>query len=198
MSSADRVESNGTQSTRFSSIRVGAFVVIAAICFPVAREGGSGPLTGLDRLLTPSLGAAEQPGRRQPAPELDGGVSWLNTAGPIRMRDLKGKIVVLDFWTFCCINCIHMLPDLAKLEKQYPNQLVVIGVHSAKFENEKDSESIRKAILRYEITHPVVNDANMKIWETLWRPIVAHPVSDRSGRQHRGQGIRRRTLLRAG
>jgi thiol-disulfide isomerase/thioredoxin len=104
--------------------------------------------------------------RRQQAPELEGGISWLNTAGPIRMRDLKGKIVVLDFWTFCCINCIHTLPDLAKLEKQYPNQLVVIGVHSAKFENEKESESIRKAILRYEITHPVVNDANMTIWKT--------------------------------
>jgi DNA-binding beta-propeller fold protein YncE len=99
------------------------------------------------------------------APELDGGVDWLNTAGPLRLRDLRGKIVLLDFWTLCCINCIHTLPDLAKLEKKYPNELVVIGVHSAKFENEKNSESIRKAILRYEISHPVVNDANMKIWQ---------------------------------
>src|SRR5262249_24430948 len=56
------------------------------------------------------------------------------------------------------------LPDLAKLEKKYPNQLVVIGVHSAKFNTEKNSDNIRKAILRYEITHPVVNDANLKIW----------------------------------
>jgi thiol-disulfide isomerase/thioredoxin len=98
------------------------------------------------------------------APELEGGVAWLNTSGPITLRDLKGKIVLLDFWTLCCINCIHTLPDLAKLEKKYPNQLVVIGIHSAKFENEKSSESIRKAILRYEISHPVVNDANMRIW----------------------------------
>ncbi len=102
--------------------------------------------------------------RRVPAPELEGGVGWLNTAGPIRLKDLRGKIVLLDFWTYCCINCIHTLPDLAKLEKKYPNQLVVIGVHSAKFENEKDSKAIRKAILRYEISHPVVNDADMKIW----------------------------------
>src|SRR5205807_8217746 len=101
---------------------------------------------------------------RVPAPELDGGVAWLNTAGPIRLRDLRGKIVLLDFWTLCCINCIHTLPDLAKLEKKYPNELVVIGVHTAKFESEKNSESIRKAILRYEISHPVVNDANMRIW----------------------------------
>ncbi len=100
------------------------------------------------------------------APELAGGVGWLNTAGPLRLKDLKGKIVLLDFWTLCCINCMHILPDLAKLEKKYPNELVVIGVHTAKFENEKSSESIRKAILRYQIAHPVVNDANMKIWRS--------------------------------
>jgi thiol-disulfide isomerase/thioredoxin len=102
--------------------------------------------------------------QRIKAPELEGGTAWLNTAGPIRIKDLKGKVVVLDFWTFCCINCIHTLPDLAKLEKKYKNELVVIGVHSAKFENEKVTENIRKAILRYEISHPVVNDASMKIW----------------------------------
>ncbi len=101
---------------------------------------------------------------RQLAPELEGGAGWLNTAGPIHLKDLRGKVVLIDFWTFCCINCIHTLPDLAKLEKKYQNELVVIGVHSAKFENEKDSENIRKAILRYEISHPVVNDAQMKIW----------------------------------
>src|SRR4029077_13457239 len=102
--------------------------------------------------------------RRPPAPELDGGVAWLNTAGPLKLKDLRGKIVVLDFWTLCCINCIHTLPDLAKLEKKYANELVVVGVHSAKFDNEKETESIRKAILRYEISHPVVNDARQRIW----------------------------------
>lgn len=100
------------------------------------------------------------------APELEGGVAWLNTAAPLHLSDLRGKFVLLDFWTFCCINCIHTLPDLARLEKKYANQLVVVGVHSAKFDNEKDTASIRKAILRYEISHPVVNDANMKIWRT--------------------------------
>jgi thiol-disulfide isomerase/thioredoxin len=99
-----------------------------------------------------------------PAKELEGGVAWLNTAGPLRLKDLKGKIVLLDFWTLCCINCIHTLPDIAKLEKKYADQLVVIGVHSPKFENEKSTESIRKAILRYEIVHPVVNDADQRIW----------------------------------
>jgi thiol-disulfide isomerase/thioredoxin len=103
---------------------------------------------------------------RVEAPELEGGVAWLNTAGPIRLKDLRGKFVLLDFWTLCCINCIHTLPTLAQLEKDFPNELVVIGVHTAKFDNEKDTESIRKAILRYEISHPVVNDANQRIWRT--------------------------------
>jgi DNA-binding beta-propeller fold protein YncE len=109
--------------------------------------------------------AAEQgQGSRIRPPELDGGVGWLNTDHPIHLRDLRGKVVVLDFWTFCCINCIHTLPDLARLENKYPNQLVVIGVHCAKFDTEKKSENIRKAILRYDIRHPVVNDADMRIW----------------------------------
>ncbi|MFL5330526.1 MAG: thioredoxin-like domain-containing protein [Gemmataceae bacterium] len=109
--------------------------------------------------------ASCQPARAgRAAPELDGGVAWLNTAGPVKLHDLRGKVVVLDFWTFCCINCIHTLPDLAKLEKKYENELVVVGVHSAKFENERKTDAIRKAILRYQISHPVVNDAELKIW----------------------------------
>lgn len=111
--------------------------------------------------------SAAIPQRTERAPELEGGVAWLNTAGPVRLKDLRGKVVLLDFWTFCCINCIHVLPDLAKLEKKYPNELVVIGVHSAKFDNEKNTDAIRKAILRYEIAHPVVNDANMAIWRAF-------------------------------
>lgn len=101
---------------------------------------------------------------QQKAPELDGGVDWLNTTGPLKMADLQGKVVLLDFWTYCCINCIHILPDLEALEKKYPNELVVIGVHSAKFQAEKDTRNIREAILRYHIEHPVVNDANHQIW----------------------------------
>ncbi len=107
---------------------------------------------------------AELPPRRVRAPSLEGGVGWINTAEPIDLKDLKGKFVVLDFWTYCCINCIHVLPELKKLERAYPNELVVIGVHSAKFEGEQDSQNITDAVLRYEIEHPVVNDANHKIW----------------------------------
>src|SRR5436190_16207974 len=127
------------------------------------------------------IAQAEEKGKRSPAKakeeeeppvgrplvkarELEGGTAWLNAGKPLTLKDLKGKVVLLDFWTLCCINCIHVMPDLEKLEKKYANELVVIGVHSAKFENEKNSESIRKAILRYGLRHPVVNDADQKIW----------------------------------
>jgi DNA-binding beta-propeller fold protein YncE len=99
------------------------------------------------------------------APELTGGRGWLNTDKPLSLAALKGKIVLLDFWTYGCINCIHIIPDLKRLEAKYSNQLVVIGVHSAKFDNEKETENIRRIIMRYEIEHPVVNDADFTIWQ---------------------------------
>src|SRR4026208_1983452 len=100
------------------------------------------------------------------APEITGGRGWLNTDKPLSLRDLRGKVVLLDFWTYGCINCIHIIPDLKKLEAKYPNQLVVIGVHSAKFQNEKETENIRRIILRYEIEHPVYNDSEFEVWSS--------------------------------
>ncbi|MDD5542947.1 MAG: thioredoxin-like domain-containing protein [Acidobacteriia bacterium] len=98
------------------------------------------------------------------APDFSGGVAWLNVQHPLSIKDLHGKVVLVDFWTYCCINCMHVIPTLRKLEEKYDNDLAVIGVHSAKFQNEKESQNIREAILRYEIHHPVVNDANFAIW----------------------------------
>ena len=111
-----------------------------------------------------------------PAPELEGGTAWINTGKPLKIKELRGKIVLLDFWTFCCINCMHIMPDLLKLEEKYKNELVVIGVHSGKFDNEKITENIRKAALRYELRQPSVNDADAKIWKAYgceWWPTIA-------------------------
>lgn len=108
------------------------------------------------------------------APELKGDKGWLNTDKPLSLAGLKGKIILLDFWTYGCINCIHIIPDLKKLEAKYGDKLVVIGVHSAKFENEGETENIRKVILRYGVEHPVVNDANFKIWDSY--AIRAYPT----------------------
>ena len=103
--------------------------------------------------------------RRQKVPPLPANLTWLNTAGPLELRDLRGKFVLLDFWTYCCINCMHILPELHKLEQAWPKNLVVIGVHSAKFTSEQDTQNIRSAIQRYKIEHPVINDARHELWE---------------------------------
>lgn len=101
-------------------------------------------------------------------PDFPQGLEWFNSAPLSFRKELIGKVVVLDFWTYCCINCIHVLPDLAELEEKYANAPVAfIGVHSAKFDNEKDAENIRQAILRYDITHPVVNDSEMTLWQHI-------------------------------
>jgi thiol-disulfide isomerase/thioredoxin len=93
------------------------------------------------------------------------GYDWINVKEPLSLEKLKGQIIVLDFWTYCCINCMHMLPALAILEKKYEGKSVVfIGVHSAKFFNEQDKKNIESAVARYEISHPVVVDKNMSIW----------------------------------
>ena len=96
--------------------------------------------------------------------ELSGGRDWLNVSRPLTSADLNGRVVLLDFWTFCCINCMHIIPDLKYLEEKFGDRLLVIGVHSAKFSNEQASENIRNAILRYEIHHPVLNDADFTVW----------------------------------
>lgn len=100
---------------------------------------------------------------RRPAPSLDGGGQWINSAAPLRLPELRGKFVILDFWTYCCINCLQTLPDLKQLEQAYPKELVVIGVHSPKFFGERDTDNIRAAVIRHGVDHPVVNDANLVI-----------------------------------
>ncbi|WP_414584218.1 thioredoxin-like domain-containing protein [Scytonema sp. PCC 10023] len=99
------------------------------------------------------------------APELPQNNPWFNTEKPLSLQQLKGRVVILDFWTYCCINCLHILPTLKYLEQKYKDSLTVIGVHSGKFDNEKESENIRQAILRYDIEHPVLVDSGFRVWE---------------------------------
>jgi thiol-disulfide isomerase/thioredoxin len=103
---------------------------------------------------------------RPRAPELDPGFAWLNTDRTLTFaKELQGQVVLLDFWTYCCINCMHVLPDLAYLEEKYRDEpFQVIGVHSAKFTNEGQRQTVRAAVGRYEIAHPVLIDENMRLW----------------------------------
>ena len=99
------------------------------------------------------------------APELRGR-GWLNTGGrELTLADLRGKVVILDFWTFCCINCLHVLDELRPLEDKYGDALVIIGVHSPKFEHERDPAALAAAVERYGVHHPVLDDADMQMWQ---------------------------------
>src|SRR6266496_4461529 len=129
----------------------------------------------------------------RPAPEFPAGLAWLNTDQPLTIAGLKGKVVLLDFWTYCCINCMHVIPDLKRLEAKYSRELVVIGVHSAKFENEKQTENIRQAIQRYEIEHAVVNDKDFEVWRLFgaraWPTVVLLNPHGRIVGSHSGEGV---------
>lgn len=92
---------------------------------------------------------------------------WFNVERPLEVSDLKGRIVLLDFWTYACVNCAQTLQQIKEWEKQFGSKLVVIGVHSGKFENEKNFAEIKKAIIRNDITHPVINDSNLRIWNSF-------------------------------
>jgi thiol-disulfide isomerase/thioredoxin len=122
------------------------------------------------------------------------GRNWLNTGGKsLDLEALRGKIVLLDFWTFCCINCLHVLDELRPLEEKYGDALVVIGVHSPKFEHERDPHALAAAVERYGVEHPVLDDPDLKTWDAYaaraWPTLVVvdpegYAVSTMAGEGH--------------
>ncbi|XP_063289920.1 NHL repeat-containing protein 2 [Pelobates fuscus] len=141
--------------------------------------GEAGNREDRERLVLDYVGNLSTRAGELTVPELAAGLEWLNTECPLSLHgNLHGKVVVLDFFTYCCINCIHLLPDLHALENKYSDTdgLVIVGVHSAKFPNEKVLDNIKSAVLRYNITHPVVNDADATFWQeleiTCWPTLV--------------------------
>ncbi|RYP85353.1 redoxin domain-containing protein [Nocardioides guangzhouensis] len=114
--------------------------------------------------MSPSSAARPGVSARVRAPEL-AGRGWLNTAGPVRLRDLRGRFVLLDFWTFCCINCLHVLDELRPVEEAYADELVMVGVHSPKFVHEADPQALAAAVERYEVHHPVLDDPDLTTWQ---------------------------------
>lgn len=127
------------------------------------------------------------------APDFNKELEWLNSDKQYSIKDFRGKLILLDFWTYCCINCIHIMPDLKKLEEKYKNELVVIGVHSAKFLTERGTENIRQAILRYEINHPVINDKDFDVWDSYtakaWPTLVLVDPNGKIIGMSSGEGV---------
>ncbi|MFF5405389.1 NHL domain-containing thioredoxin family protein [Streptomyces misionensis] len=127
------------------------------------------------------------------APELTGEGGWLNTGGHrYTLADLRGRIVVLDFWTFCCVNCLHVLDELRELEDRHRDTVVVIGVHSPKFAHEADHRAVADAVERYGVTHPVLDDPELATWKQYavraWPTLVVIDPEGYVVAQHAGEG----------
>jgi thiol-disulfide isomerase/thioredoxin len=141
------------------------------------------------------------------APELEGAGGFIGTAGHLTLAALRGRVVLLDFWTQSCINCVHVLAELRELERQFGDNLLVIGIHSPKFPHEHDHESVVRAVERLEITHPVLDDPELRTWGayavSAWPTLVlvdpegyiAHQVSGEGHGGYLAQAIA--TLLDA-
>jgi thiol-disulfide isomerase/thioredoxin len=119
---------------------------------------------------------------------------WLNTTRPLTADDAKGRMVLLDFWTYGCINCMQIVPDLKALEKQFGEKLLIIGVHSAKFAGERGNRRIEAAAKRFGLSHPVINDSDFSVWKAFsaqaWPTLVVLDdkgdiVSTYAGEGHR-------------
>ncbi|MCJ1678576.1 redoxin domain-containing protein [Streptomyces sp. APSN-46.1] len=138
--------------------------------------------------------AASAPRRaRVRAPELIGKGGWLNTGGkPYTLADLRGRIVILDFWTFCCINCLHVLDELRELEEKHRDTVVIIGVHSPKFVHEAEHAAVVDAVERYEVHHPVLDDPELATWKQYavraWPTLVVIDPEGYIVAQHAGEG----------
>jgi sugar lactone lactonase YvrE/peroxiredoxin len=99
------------------------------------------------------------------APDFRPDLDWINTGGrTLSLADFRGRVLLLDFWTYGCINCIHMIPELAEVERRFPEEVVVVGVHSGKYVNERVSENIARACQRLGVRHPVLNDRQFRTW----------------------------------
>ncbi|MGW3193487.1 NHL domain-containing thioredoxin family protein [Streptomyces sp. NPDC001118] len=127
------------------------------------------------------------------APELIGKGGWLNTGHTAyTLADLRGRIVVLDFWTFCCINCLHVLDELRELEEKHRDTVVVIGVHSPKFVHEAEHQAVVDAVERYGVAHPVLDDPELATWKQYavraWPTLVVIDPEGYVVAQHAGEG----------
>ncbi|WP_132191802.1 NHL domain-containing thioredoxin family protein [Kribbella orskensis] len=126
------------------------------------------------------------------APELKGR-GWLNTGGrELRLADFRGRFLLIDFWTFCCVNCLHVLDELRPLEEKYGDALVIVGVHSPKFAHEGEEAAVKAAVERYEVGHPVLDDPELVTWENYtaraWPTLVLVDPNGYIVAQYSGEG----------
>ncbi|MGW0912985.1 NHL domain-containing thioredoxin family protein [Streptomyces sp. NPDC002784] len=127
------------------------------------------------------------------APELTGRGGWINTGGKdLRLADFRGRVLILDFWTFCCVNCLHVIDELRALEHKHPDTVVVVGVHSPKFVHEAEHQAVVDAVERYGVEHPVLDDPELATWKQYavraWPTLVVVDPEGYVVAQHAGEG----------
>lgn len=177
----------------------GLFTALSVVaCSPSPAAGGAAP-----RSLSPT-GQVSTDGAGDPIPLVDlpdpsdrpaalgfeGASAWLNIDHPLTLEELRGRVVVVDFWTSCCINCLHTLPTLARVEERFAGQpVVVVGVHSPKFDEERDPARLVDQLAQLSVAHPVAVDGDMAIWKRWgaksWPTVL---VLDVEGRPVWGRG----------
>lgn len=167
-----------------------ALLLLAGGLFAALRWYGPASPLGV---VAAAAGMPDEYMGQQAAPEFPTGLDWINTGGkPVTIAQLKGKVVLLDFWTYGCINCFHVIPGLKKLEAKYPDTLVIVGVHSAKFETEGKTDHIAAVVRRYGLQHPVVNDHAMQVWDAYgsqgWPTLVVVDPAGKVVGQVSGEG----------
>ncbi|CAM5473363.1 hypothetical protein SXANM310S_07146 [Streptomyces xanthochromogenes] len=146
-----------------------------------------------DAAPAPTPASAPRKRARVRAPELIGKGGWLNTGGKeLTLADLRGKCVVVDFWTFCCINCLHVLDELRELEEKHRDTVVIVGVHSPKFVHEAEHQAVVDAVERYGVEHPVLDDPELATWKQYavraWPTLVVIDPEGYVVAQHAGEG----------
>ncbi|WP_130618506.1 redoxin family protein [Dyella amyloliquefaciens] len=160
---------------------------VAATLFLTAALFAAWPGTGIGSIVN-----AGTPVAQAPAPDFDGATRWFNSS-PLSMDQLKGKVVLVEFWTRECINCLHVLPHTEGLYERYAGDgLVVVGVHTPEYDEERDPSALKAAIKRLGITYPVAMDNEQRVWSAygnqFWPAIY---LIDRNGQvvyRHAGEG----------
>ena len=160
--------------------------VLATVClFGLASRAYSA-----DEAMTAALVRSANVGRA--APDFVGISNWLNS-GALSIADLRGKVVLVDFWTYGCYNCVNTLPYVTRLYRAYRDKgLVVIGVHTPEFPFERSTANVQTALKRYGITYPVAQDNDYATWKAYHNEYwPAQYIVDQDGKvvfEHAGEG----------
>ena len=145
-----RLKTTATVALFAATVTAGAAAIATLVASPAASAAAGPVANQLDNNAT--------------APEFTGIDKWLNS-DPLTLQQLRGKVVLVDFWTYTCINCIHVLPYVKTWNQKYKDQgLAVVGVHTPEYPFERSTDNVKSAIKRFGITFPVAQDNNYATW----------------------------------